>query len=151
MTSSQPRLPRIEVKTDEEKAAEAEWRRRVAFDKACRARVDARNADPATASPYDMLADSLMDTIGDGVFAAIIGPDFADALRQRGLVLAPLVEESAVPGAPDEWMQTGLDLIGAHGEMKDPLSLLADLWEEAWRAGWSAHAASPDPAPPAPV
>jgi hypothetical protein len=121
-------------------AAQAEQHERLqrlqAADRAAREALYARPA-----GPHDALADSLMDLITDEVFKALIGPDFAAELALRGYQVVP-VPAGDVPVAPVEWMDDGLDVvIGAAGELRDPLAHLDDMWRRAYLAGWQAHAA----------
>lgn len=135
-----PRLPRIRAKTEAERAAEELRVRRQEADSAARARVNSDAADEGKASPYDLLADALYDVTADAVFGAIMSPDFADALRRRGYVVAPVCDTT--PGPPEQWMNDGIDLMGAAGVFSEPLERLHDLWDQAFQAGWAAHAAT---------
>lgn len=130
---SYPQPPSVRPLTAKEKRERERRRERRAVDEATRAVVDARTADNATASPYDLLAAALFAVTSDALFAAVTGPGFDAALRERGYAVVPVAV--AAPPAPDEWMQAAIDLYGADGTVTDLLETVDGLWAQAWQAG----------------
>lgn len=120
----------VRARTAEVDAREA---RRVAESDAHR-QVDNRSPE----STYDLLPDALMAVIGDQVFAALNGPEFRAALRERGYVMVPLTGD-VVPDPPDAWMHACLELMGGEGDLHNPFEQVIRLWASAWRAGRQAR------------
>lgn len=142
---AEPRPPKVRAKTAREKAEDQEQQtrrqereRRRILGTRLHDLINQRSNDITTASPYDLVADALMSTFTDQLFAAINSPDFADNLAERGYVVAPTISPNNVPAASDEWLHDATDLIGAEGDWSEPFERIDDLWRRAYTAGWSA-------------
>ncbi|MEU8378257.1 hypothetical protein [Streptosporangium sp. NPDC048865] len=135
--------PLVDWRTPEDKETEERRARARAFEDAARARNDTRAARPETASPYDLVADTLTSAVVDAVFAAIHSPGFAKALAERGLRIGPALGEEP-PVAPVEWVDGVLDFMASEGKPTEPIEKADELWAEAYRAGWEAARAGED-------
>lgn len=128
-------MPRVKAKP---KTPEPD-RDLVEIDRRARQQVSNRSGHRVghpDANPYDLVADAVMEAVGDAVFAGLASPDFREALRVRGLTLMPTPPQA--PPAPADWADKALDLMGAYGNLADPLSVVDELWETAWQCGHTA-------------
>ncbi len=122
----------------DDQAFYATYEAKIAIEGAARSIVDRRAERGETASPYDYLADALLNVISDAVFDVLNSPDFAHALRRAGYIIAPIVD-GPVPDAPSEWLQDGIDLYGASGTPTYIVERLDAMWRQAFTAGWHAR------------
>jgi hypothetical protein len=127
------------LESEEEKTIRQELARRLAVDDTVRQTAEQRCRAPRTGSPYDQLSDALMDCINDAVFDAIHSPGLAAALAGRGYIIVPRIEPGQVTQAPLDWVQDAADLIGASGDVADPMERIDDLYHRAWTAGFHAR------------
>lgn len=112
------------------------------LDDAVRVRIGRRAARVGTASPYDLVAEALLHTIGDAVISSLASEEFESALRDRGYVVVPVA--TTPPEAPEAWLYDALDLMGAGGQLVDPTGRMEQLWAVAWRAGYAAARTAPE-------
>lgn len=134
------RLPG-DVLDDDERRQREEYRAKLAVENGARNIADKRAETGETASPYDMLADSLLAVMSDALFDAVLRPDFAATLRDRGYAVVPVTGDTP-PEAPVEWMQDAIDIYGASGTPACLVERVDDLWRRAFRAGWDARGAA---------
>jgi hypothetical protein len=125
----------------EREEREARERARNELDVKVRARIGRRAGQVGTASPYDLLADALMNTLADGLIEALVSPDFEEALRSRGYAVVPICDQP--PTAPVDWLTDAADL--AAGRYADLVDVMDSLWERAWRAGRESPPTDPAP------
>lgn len=142
---TRPRLPGIEPRTPEEKAAAERYQQARDAYYGVQSRLAARTSDDDAASAYDLVADALFHAMSDQLYAAIASPDFAYRLQQRGLRVGPALDEGDPPAPPAEWAMTVLEFSDPDSELVEPIELIDRLYAEAWQAGWEAHAAAPPP------
>lgn len=122
---------------------EKEARRRAAqeLDEKVRARIYGRGNRLGTASPYDLLADSLLGALSEHLIEALVSPDFEVALRERGYAVVPVAGDP--PTAPVDWLTDAADLATGRYLSGDPLAPIDELWARAWQAGNEAARADP--------
>lgn len=126
------------VKAEREEK-EARERARNELDAKVRARIGQRAGRMGTASPYDLLADALLNTLSDSLIEALVSPDFEQALRERGYAVVPVADDP--PTAPIEWLTDATDLMS--GRYADPVAIIDSLWGRAFRAGRESATANP--------